>query len=243
MSVSLINPELGNFDNVFMLHKHYTRDILYQLCRFLFNYEKWDETSVETIKTTKIHSISRHVIDSCLEYEQHVEHLCNDFMGKSCSLREVMGLEPLEPTEKEVKQHELSKVKLVDHGGKVWKKFKVYDGNDEEQWDLVMEFYRSIKGKVINKRSMPKKQGDFWVCSDSGGRGIKTISDILLLEKEKWYSRFQLMDGVLSYAKIFVAYETDNIKQDEYTIFVKFIQFENTQENRDFLRKYGKNKV
>ena len=39
MSVTLINENIGNFDNVVMDHQHFKRDILYQLCRFLFKYE------------------------------------------------------------------------------------------------------------------------------------------------------------------------------------------------------------
>ena len=43
MSVTLINQELGNFDNVVFMHNHFTSENLYQLCRFLFNYMSWSE--------------------------------------------------------------------------------------------------------------------------------------------------------------------------------------------------------
>ena len=56
MSVTLINQELGNFDNVVFMHNHFTSENLYQLCRFLFNYMSWSEENKRKIKNTKIHS-------------------------------------------------------------------------------------------------------------------------------------------------------------------------------------------
>lgn len=242
MSVTLINQSLGNFDNVVMVHQHYGRDKLYQLCRFLFNYERWDEESISKIKNTKLYSFRETTITTCLDYELHIQHVCNEFSGKRCSLREVMGLEPNEPSEKEIKQLELSSVKLKNPLGKLWKKFKVYDGNDEEQWNNVNAFYEEIRGKKLNKVSMPKKVSGFYVCSDASGVGIKTIANIVVLEKEKWSIRFQLKKDQLSYIRIFVGY--DNIDDpSEYTIFVKYVDIENSPENLEILRKYGvKNK-
>ena len=45
MSITLINSQLGNFDNVVMAHQHYSPDKMYQLCRFLFNYTSWSQES------------------------------------------------------------------------------------------------------------------------------------------------------------------------------------------------------
>ena len=242
MSVTLINQTLGNFDNVVMVHQHYGRDKLYQLCRFLFNYERWEEESISKIKKTKLFSLKETTITTCLDYEAHIQHMCNEFSGKRCSLREVMGLDPVEPSEREIKQAELVSVKLKNPEGKLWKKFKVYDGNDEEQWGNVSKFYEEIRGKRLNKISMPKKIGGFYTCSDATSVGVKTISNILVLEKEKWSTRFQLKKDQLTYVRVFVGY--DNVDDpSEYTIFVKYVEIENSPENIEVLRKYGvKNK-
>ncbi len=242
MSVTLINQSLGNFDNVIMVHQHYGRDKLYQLCRFLFNYERWEEESISKIKRTKLFSLRETTVSTCLEYEAHIQHMCNEFSGKRCSLREVMGLDPVEPSEREIKHTELVSVKLKNSQGKIWKKFKVYDGNDAEQWENVSKFYQEIRGKRLNKVSMPKKVDGFYTCSDATNVGVKTIANILILEKEKWTTRFQLKMDQLSYVRVFVGY--DNVDDpSEYTIFVKYVELENSPENIEILRKYGiKNK-
>ena len=242
MSVTLINQTLGNFDNVIMVHQHYARDKLYQLCRFLFNYERWSEDSISKIKRTKFYSFREATLTTCLEYETHIQHMCSEFSGKRCSLREVMGLEPLEPTEKEIKQTDLVNVTLKNPDGKLWKKFKVYDGNDEEQWENVGRFYEEIRGKKLNKISMPKKVDGFYTCSDANSVGVKTTANILVLEKEKWSTRFQLKKGQLNYARVFVGYDSVD-DPSEYTIYVKYVEIENSLENLEVLRKYGiKNK-
>jgi hypothetical protein len=153
-----------------------------------------------------------------------------------------MGLDPAEPTEKEIKQSDLVTVKLNNPQGKLWKKFKVYDGNDEEQWENVSIFYEKIRGKRLNKVSMPKKINGFYTCSDSTSVGVKTTANILVLEKEKWSTRFQLKRDQLNYIRVFVGY--DNVDDpSEYTIFVKYVELENSPENLEILRKYGiKNK-
>lgn len=238
MSVTLINQTLGNFDNVVMVHQHYARDKLYQLCRFLFNYERWSEDSISKIKRTKFYSFREATITTCLEYETHIQHMCSEFSGKRCSLREVMGLEPLESTEREIKQIDLVNVTLKNPDGKLWKKFKVYDGNDVEQWENVGRFYEEIRSKKLNKISMPKKVDGFYTCSDANSVGVKTTTNILVLEKEKWSTRFQLKKGQLNYARVFVGYDSvDN--PSEYTIYVKYVEIENSPENLEVLRKYG----
>jgi hypothetical protein len=243
MSVTLINQTIGNFDNVVMSHHHYGRDKLYQLCRFLFNYERWGEEAVSKIKKTKLFAFRELTITTCLEYEAHIEHMCDGFSGKRCSLREVMGLEPMEPSERDIKQTDIENVRLKNPQGKIWKKFKVYDGNDVEQWDIVSRFYHEIRGKKLNKVSMPKKVGEFYTCSDANGVGVKTVANIVALEKEKWSTRFQLKKEQFNYSRVFVGYDSIN-DPSEYTIFVKYVEIENSLENNEFLKKYGmKNKM
>ena len=87
-----------------MCHEHYSREIGYQLCRFLFNYSNWSHENKMKIKRTKFISLSSSVINRCLEYETDVERITTEFAGKVISLREINGLEPEELTEREIKK-------------------------------------------------------------------------------------------------------------------------------------------
>ena len=235
MSVTFINPTLGNFDGVIMSHQHYSRDKLYQLCRFLFNYEKWTPESRTTIKKTQFYSLTTSVIDTCIEYEKHIERIITDFAGKSCSLREIQGLAAEEPTEREIKKAAFDKIETNDK--KMWKKFKVYEGNDDLMWEKAHQFYENIRGKRIVGKSMPKKVEDYYHCSDSKGLGLKNASTFNHLDQEKWSNRFQLKKDCLTYAHVFVGYE--NVKDPtEYTIFIKYVELVDTPETREYLAKY-----
>jgi hypothetical protein len=240
MSVTLINQDLGNFDNVIMAHQHLSSDKLYQLCRFLFNYTSWSEESKQRIKMTKFHSLTKVVVDTCLHYEQHVEILSNDFAGRSCTLREVDGLEEEEPCERELKKKLLSSVKLTNPDGKMWKKFKVYDGNDAEIWAQVGTFYSSICGKALKGKSRPTPRADgYYYCSTTKHVDKQRNDDIKNMEKQSWWSTFQLLPNRFTYARVFVGY--DNLEDNsDYTIYVKYVCLESSENTRVVLSKYGK---
>ena len=255
MSVTLINEGLGNFDSVVMAHQHYSRDKLYQLCRFLFNYMSWAPESKSRIKTTKFYSLTKLVVDTCLEYEKSVERMSSEYAGKTCSLREINGLEPEEPSERELRKIALRSIEPTNE--RIWKKFKVYDGNDEEEWDKVEKFYllsqntglptpSKPKLEVVPTRSKPKLMTEengkqFYHCSTTEKVDKYSVAAINKLEKQSWYSTFQLQSEKLNYARIFVGYE--NLEDPtEYTIYVKHVQLTNTPETLGILKKYGKNK-
>jgi hypothetical protein len=244
MSVTLINPELGNFDNVVMAHQHFSRDKLYQLCRFLFKYDSWSPESREKIKKTQFHSLTKTVVDTCLEYEAHIERMCTEFAGKTCTIAEIRGEEPEEPSERQLKHIAIDAVKLSNPGKKLWKKFKVYDEEGCTEQDVlpkVQAFYKSITGKELNGISMPKKNEDgFYQSSDSLGLGVKTTTVFAGFENEKWTNRFLLRKDSLNYARVFVGY--DNLDNNtEFTFFVKYAVLEDIPENRHFLNKYASN--
>jgi len=248
MSVTLINQQIGNFDNVIMAHQQFSADKLYQLCRFLFNYTSWSEDNQKKIKTTKLYSLTKHVIDTCVKYEEDVEHMSSEFAGKTCSLREIQGLEPEEPTALEQKKHALNSINL-HNSNDMWKKFKVYDGNDEEQWVKVNTFYKEKTGKDIPTRSRPKKmnpatkeESPFYHCSTTGTVCIQTDANIKRMVNQSWYSTFQLLPDKLNYARIFVGYE-DLEDPREYTIYIKHAQLHDLEETREVLSKYGKKLV
>lgn len=240
MSVTLINEALGNFDNVIMAHQQFSSDKLYQLCRFLFNYMSWSEESKLRIKKTQFHSLTKEVVDTCLNYEEYVQRLSSDFAGRSCTLREVEGLEPEEPSERELKKTLLSSVKLTNANGKMWKKFKVYDGNDKEMWDQVKDFYRSIRGKELKGVSLPKKdENGFYCCSTTEKKGKQRNDIIKNMEKHSWWSTFQLLPGRLTYARLFIGY--DNLDDNsDYTVYVKYACLEDSEHTRGVLSKYEK---
>jgi hypothetical protein len=246
MSVTLINQNIGNFDNVVMAHQQFSSDKLYQLCRFLFNYTSWSQENKDRIKKTKIYSLTKSVIDTCIKYEENVEHMSTEFAGKKCSLRETQGLEPEQSSERELKTNALMSINL-HNANELWKKFKVYDGNDEEQWTKVNALYRTVTDKNISSKSMPKKHMPkkpdemtaFYHCSTTGNVGIQTDSTIKRMVNQSWWSTFQLLPGQLNYARIFVGY--DSLEDpSEYTIYVKYARLHDIQETRDILNRYGK---
>ena len=171
-----------------------------------------------------------------------------EFAGRTCSLREIRGLEPEEPNAKEIMKFEFNaafdaiELRTDKEGGKLCKKFKAYDGNCDEVWEKAQAFYKSIRGKRISGKSMPTKVDGFYHCSGSGEPGLQTVTTFNSLSSEKWSSRFQLKQDCLSYARVFVGY--DNIEDPtEYTIFIKFVELVDTPSTRAFLEKYYGKKV
>ena len=246
MSVTLINQNMGNFDNVVMAHQHFSTDKLYQLCRFLFNYTSWSQENKDRIKKTKIYSLTKAVMDTCIKYEEDIEYMITEYSGQKCSLREIQGLDPEEPSERERKTKALMSINLENEND-LWKKFKVYDGNDEEQWAKVKTFYKSVTDKNISAKSMPKKHMPkkmhemtaFYHCSTTGNVAIQTDNTIKRMTSQSWWSTFQLFPGQLNYARIFVGYESLE-DSTEYTIYVKYARLHDTPETRDILSVYGK---
>jgi hypothetical protein len=236
MSVTFINENIGNFDSVIMAHQHYNRDTSYQLNRYLFNYTTWSLKSKSNIKKTKFFSLTKKVVDICLEYEQHVEHISEDLAGRTVSLRETQGLEPVEPSEKELKKIALKSVKLINSNN-IWKKFKVYEGNDDDEWGKVKAFYEEKINKKPCKKSLPKLVNGLYECSTTKNVAKHHINDINKLNKQSWWSCLQLTKSSLSYARIFVGYDNLN-DPSEYTIFVKYVLLEDNQDNKDILEKY-----
>jgi hypothetical protein len=238
MSVTLINENTGNFDSVIMAHHQYSDAKLYQLCRFLFNYMNWSPENKANIKTTQFYSLTESVMNTCLEYEENVERLSTDFSGKSCSFRETQGLDPVKLSEREVKKYALQGVEVKNN--KIWKRFKVYEGNDEDEWRKAEEFYTSIMKKPLSGRSKPKKINDFYHCSTTKGVDKYTTTAINRLEKQNWHSTFQLTDSLV-YSRIFVGYENVD-DSSEYTIYIKYAELIDNENTHNVLNTYGNGK-
>jgi hypothetical protein len=240
-SVTLINPDIGNFDSFIMSHPHLSRDDKYQICRFLFNYERWRPEQRVNIKKTKFYSLTRAGIEECLEYEEHNQRVSTEFAGKTVSLQEIQGKKPTaEEIEEEEKQRAFCAIERKDEN--IWTKIKVYDGNDAIAWKKAEELYYKILKKRISGRSDPRNsetRDGFYECSISKNKDVQLDSILKRITKsnEKWSNRFQLKSDCLSYARVFVGY--DNLEDPtEYTIFIKFVELVDTQSTREYLAKY-----
>jgi hypothetical protein len=61
------------------------------------------------------------------------------------------------------------------------------------------------------------------------------------LKNQSWWSTFQLKEGCLKYARLFVGYE--NLEDpSEYTIYLKYVELEDNEESKKYLEKYCKKK-
>jgi hypothetical protein len=199
----------------------------------------WSAESKLKIKTTKFYSLTKSVVDTCIQYEEHVERLCSDFAGKICSLREIHGLEPETPSERELKRKALNEVTLKNKND-LWTKFKVYDGNDTEMWSKATEFYNSVLGKGLNGKSKPEKKSDgFFYCSTTGHLDKQRNTDVKNMATQSWWSTFALLPNRLNYARVFVGY--DNMEDpSDYTIYIKYAILVDTPANRDTINTYAK---
>ena len=136
MSVTFISKETGNFDNVIFSHNHFPSDVQYQLCRFLFNHNKWSEQERLTIKKTKlfIGKGCSEMLQNCLEYESQVDLIDQD-VGSSTkdkwsgvqSIKKIPREKKFDPTR--THNHFYLKVTVDDDeedGQMLWRRFKIY---------------------------------------------------------------------------------------------------------------------
>ncbi len=103
MSVTFINEDIGNFDNVIFSHEHYMErpDVQYQLCRFLFNYTSWESES--SIKKTKLYVSNFNLIQNCIDYENQIDIISRDMVGSMRTKDEVVGGVKIKETKKSLK--------------------------------------------------------------------------------------------------------------------------------------------
>jgi len=121
----------------------------------------------------------------------------------------------------------------------IMRKFIVEGGNDKQKWKEANEFYKSILGKTITGNSKPTLINEFYNCSTTATKEVQTVSNIDALESQGWSSLFQLQPKQLSYARVFVGYVSLDDKT-KYTIYIKYVQLNDTEENKAILKKYGK---
>ena len=246
MSMTLTDQESGNFDTCTFAHQQLNPEQLYQLCRFCFNYEHWKPENKAKIKQTQLLLLTKDVLDTCLNYEEQIEKMCEDFQGKDVSLNQVLGKEAYVPTKRELKSKayiELEKF-VINPENKRWKRFTVHSEMDEGErtdvWKQVSKFYEGVRGIPLRGQAMPKSDGKFYICTlSSGGVGIQKLVDIEQIRngKDGWNSRFCLQPGQLNYARVFVGYNNEN-DPTEYTIYVKYVQLTDCLEVHSIFEKF-----
>lgn len=211
MSVTFINEKIGNFDHVIYSHEHYTDrpDIQYQLCRFLFNYIKWDETTRENIKKTKLYVTSHNIIKNCLDYESQIDKIDISMSGSLRTKKEVVG-------DMNIKEKKVPKERMYDElefytECPPIKRITVDDEDEEEEkLNKVKRIYYEWTGKELSGKSMPKKNDNgFYECSTTGPKDVQENPKEIkrILDNWKNTAGWQLKSNIYKYARVYVAYD------------------------------------
>ena len=150
MSVTFINEDISNFDNVIMLYPQYLNytTVLYQLCRYLFNYTNWSDSNIKKIKKTKVYSDEIDYHQSCIEYKKQIDIIDNMF-GSLRTLDEVSGNITLK-----IKQlpKEKKNDKIAKYATKGSKLFKVYPDSDSASTYIIFpKVYNFMKHLEVKK--------------------------------------------------------------------------------------------
>ena len=231
MSVTLINEEIGNFDNVIFSHEQYnqTPDVQYQLCRFLFNYIGWKNP--KNIKKTKLYTNSKVCLESCLEYEKQVDIIDSQMKGSVRSKEEVIGNVPVKI--KEIPKERLHS-KLEPYAKVVVKSFPVSDGDDLEVYENMIRHWETFMGKKPVRKSIPEKVDDFYKCSTTGKPSVLENPGELkkMIKSWRFDSNYMLKSGKNKYARIYVAYD-DKEDPSEYTWLIRMMEIEDCPKVKD----------
>jgi hypothetical protein len=235
MSVTFINEKIGNFDNVLFCHEHFISqpDVLYQLCRFLFNYISWSNCS--KIKKTRLIVNNKLVYNSCLDYEKQIDKISKHYAGSLRSVNEVKGniktkMKRL-PIEK--KFEPLKKYVITSN----IKTFTVDDDISEgvEKLEKVKTYCNEFLGRTLSKKSIPVKinlcGNMVYVCSITSNVTMQlNVSEKKeKIKKMSWYSNFQLAKNILKYCRIYVVYD-DSTDPNCYTFIIKMLELEDSDE-------------
>ena len=223
MSVTFINKHIGNFDNVIFSHEHYTGnpDILYQLCRFLFNYINWDESSIKNIKNTILYVSSQTIIDHCLEYEKQIDKITEEMTDSLRTKCEVQG--DVKVKEKKIPK-ECEYDGLIPFSKVIIKKITIDDVDEEDNGlKKLKNIYKEWMGKELSGKALPNKnERGFYECSTTGKKSVIEDPKILKNNLESWKptSNYDIKKGKYRYARVYVAYE-DKDNSSEYTWFIR----------------------
>ena len=238
MSVTFINERIVNFDNVVFSHEHYIKekpDVLYQLCRFNFNYISWIDTNA--IKKTQVFVTSQNLIDRCLTYESQIDKITDTMTDSLRTKYEVQG--DIKIKEKKLPK-EFKYDALIPYSSVSIKKVSVDDDDEaEDQLKKVKQIYKEWVGKDLKGKAMPtKNERGFYECSTTGTKGVKEDPKNMKKTILSWKptSNFDIKKNKYKYARVYVAYE-DNEDPSEYTWFIRKMQINVCDEVSDFWRQ------
>lgn len=232
MSVTLISENTGNFDTVIMAHEQYisTPEVLYQLCRFVFNYISWKKESKLKIKKTKLFVKNDESFRICIDYEKQIEKIDAELSGSLRTKQEVIGEVPIKKRKepKEITQKPLEPFSTVHK----LKTFRVEEGDDPmDVLKKVKLFYKSFVGNLPTEKSIPKLEDGFYKCSTTKSAEIQEGVDKLKawLKSIKFDSNLALKEGRYKYARIYVAYD-DKTDNSEYTWIIRRMEIKECEE-------------
>ena len=247
MSVTLINEKMGHFDNIIMTHTHCSKDDLYQLCRFLFNYSSWSNANKDKLQIKKSLLIcsSTAVYTTIFNYEEYIEKMIENNSGTYVRINNDDNIETCTPSDSQIRRAELNTIEPIANG---WRVYEV-DTNIENDLDNdknfhnkpAEDFYKNITGKACDLKSKPKRDTinpAFWACSLSKKTKIHSIDEIDRAKEStgNWDSYFQLGRNKLNYCtRFFVGYYNlhDSTK---YKIYMKYAKLK--ESDIDIINKY-----
>ncbi len=238
MSVTFINERIGNFDNVVFSHEHYTGnpDILYQLCRFLFNHTSWNTSSRELIKKTRLYVTSKNIIEHCLDYEKQIDKITDEMTDSLRTKYEVQG--DIKIKEKKIPK-EFAYDGLLPFSKVSIKKVTVDDEDDVDSGlKKIREIYKEWMGKELKGRAMPSKNEEgFYECSTTTNKCVYEEPKKLKKTLGSWKatSNYDIKNNRYRYARVYVAYE-DKDDPNEYTWFIRKMEIKRCEEVKSFWR-------
>ena len=231
MSVTFIDEDIGNFDNVIFGHEQYLNspDILYQLCRFLFNYHIWKDKS--KIKETKLFIYSNDVLQICLKYEKQIDVIEKNMKGSLRNKEEVIGNIPVKRSKipKERIHNKLEQFSIVHNV----KTFPVEDEDGDEILIKVKEYYKDFTRKELKGKSLPSKNEDgFYTCSTTNKNEVQfdPVKIKNWAKNCKWDSNFQLTKTQKKYCRVYVAYENEDESINNYVWIIRRMEIQDIPE-------------
>jgi len=246
MSVTLINEEVGNFDNMIFYHDHLINDpeCLYQMMRIVFSYIHWDRYNSVNMKKTKIYGHPA-VYKIIIDYEQAIEQIESLEEGEYLQ-SEICGDVPIKQNKK--------KKKTVNYLQQISEEFIDYEiqnvvvnsNNESKKWDYVEDVYSEFIGKSLygpsdprNKRTGPNDE--FILNGSMGGKYKGKHVDNTDLsswaEGLSWYSNYAIKGNKYKYIRLYVGYK-DLEDPTKYTIYIRTTDLTQDEEVTRLLKLY-----
>ena len=245
MSVTLIDEDIGNFDNMLFYHDHLRNDpeCLYQMMRIVFSYQAWSEFNSYKMRTTRLwgnqetYQIIRH-------YEDAVEKIEVLESGKYVE-DEIRGNVPIKEKKKKLKEdNELQQIpeEMIDID---IEQISIDPKCEERKWKYIEVSYKEFIGKDLKGRSDPRrdsnKKNDFMLTSVIGKKHTKGPLSLEKLNSHinglSWFSNFAIGTNKYKYIRLYVGYKniTDNSK---YTVVIRKLELKNEPIVNEKLNKF-----